>query len=300
MPFSKDNTTISKCLFNDLHDSVGGAIKVILTRSHAEIHYCLFKACCSLSYRPSSGRNKPNPSGGACYYDVFTLNMSFIYTTYCKAAGLGHALYISLSEDTSIKSFFHCIADSFSGQDVIYGTYSSVNAVDKGRCDYTDLNCTHARSTNNVGVFHFGSRPTFRTSKYCNIVFDEEYTSTAIGFSALTKCNNIAQYYHIENSKSDSILCFWGGNHYLSNFYFVKCYGTLISYVGDVDSIMIKNSYLDPSINSNFASFSSCTTKTDSYLDFNKCPFIWFSNVQFEKFNIRISNSLFRILLSNH
>ena len=233
--------------------SVGGAIQITDSSFEVQFSFNIFEDCNSTSFRRTTSRQEDNPSGGACHFDISTINLSNIYTTHCHTNFYGHSIYCSIPQGK--KYYFDCLADSYSGREA--APYSSILGCDKGYPVFRNINITYPQHSNYAGTILFGLHPISISYKYSHIVFNKEseYRSTAIGFSIHdAESVNDAQYLHVQNGIGQSekgIFTLWRGHHNFNFLCIVDCSGVFNYNLEAAESITIQNSYLDHNLQLN-------------------------------------------------
>ena len=208
---------IKNSLFDSLSSKYGGAIFIQNSNIELNLCDCCFDSCITTGSIDSTNREK-YPSGGACYIDINTINITGILSYNCKANGFGHTFYITLPSYHIAQIEF--LSDSLTGKEVT--PYSSIYAFDKGSFYTSNANITYPISITEAGTLCTGMKPSFIKNGYFHIIFKEDDTSTAFGFDVFEDTTSYSHYFHIENSKVSSdkgIFCFRYGSHVLDNFY---------------------------------------------------------------------------------
>ena len=261
---SQENSDIRTCAFQHMRATVGGAILINDTNFVVNLVSCYFCDCNATGFRRSTARDEDNPSGGACHFDVKQINVSNIYSTRCHSNYYGHSMYFSLPHGQ--KYYTNCFSDTFSGKEA--SPYSSVVVFDAGNAVVNDINITYPKDINYAGSFIFASYPTASSLKYSNVVFSNDYRSTAIGLSLKEGCSNEIDFVHIQNAAGDStkgIFTIWNGNNNLNHIYLDECSGILDKIMLTIQSLTIRNSYLGKNVEVCSAQIENQITDIESF-----------------------------------
>ena len=212
--------------FSYLTAPEGGAIHIINLQINCSIESCYFDSCTTTGKRTSSSRDS-TPSGGACYFDIKSINITNVLIKKCKAFSFGHSIYCSIS--FSFPCAVNCLSDEFSGQK-ISSKESSVFVFDRGDSFIKDINISYPTSITYPGAIHIGMYIDKSDNKYWNIIFNsketEENQLMSISFAIKEGETNKCDYFHIENSFSnDGLFTFWYGKHYFNHFYIIQSAG---------------------------------------------------------------------------
>ena len=267
---------IINCEFKSLTSNAGGALFIKKSDIILFLSNSYFQKCVSTSSVASSVRSL-YPSGGACFIDIQSINITNVITYQCKANGFGHSIYIALPYDQDAN--FDCISDSLSGQYV--APYSTNYVFDKGNFNNKNINITAPSLIGYTGMICYGCYPKRNDNKFYNLVFNELDSATAIGYHMNDGEISESEYIHIENSIITSselgiLSFFYYGSYFLNYCYFINCEGQLEKYIDFVGQITFTNSFIDttkievvdlsmesPCLDSNHQQFPVCYISND-------------------------------------
>ena len=243
---SNTHSFINNCVFKLLEASVGGAISIINSDYTVNLCYTTFEKCTSTDKKTSSS-GRVESSGGCCYIDVCTINISNTYTTNCKSNNYAHAIYTSIPQNK--YSYVSCLCDYLSGK--LVSPYSTVYGFDKGDYIFNDINITFPNEITYPGAMHSGKSCAISSYHFLNIKYNINEESIGISFSLTNDGNNEVEFANFErcHSKDDKgILGLLHGCHNIKNCNFIDCVGNLAFLTTDSDNVYISNCFISSSI----------------------------------------------------
>ena len=264
---------IKTCAYSHLYSSVGGAIFICNTNFQVDLSLCYFDDCNSTTFRQTTSRKEDIPGGGACHFDINTINISNVFTEHCHANYLGHSIYCCFPDEK--KFFVRCLADAFSAKTESTCQLASIFAFDDGYPILRDINISYPQDVNYVGALLIGHDPHGSSLMYSSVVFGDICRSTAIGFTLTNDYQNKAEYVHVQHAQGQEdqgIFTFWYGHHTLSHFYLIDCSGVFDYLRIPPQSIVIRDSFL-PSNLIVHLDIENPINNTQSFPIFNQCEF---------------------------